>query len=298
MVLTTHARINKPITNRNYLIKFNAVLRYAALMAVSITMQMNVSLASAESGDASPKLKGLYAGVFVGSGKADNRIVDVTGFANWGQPGWTVDYSRNEGVGGLLIGRKFNTNDKIFFLESDLIFGNMTAYTKKLEPYEMQQFDRADPPIPGWIDPYNKDESAETKYNWILSLRGGAGKVVSKWTIFVTGGMAVAQITDSLTDIDFDFRPDTYMPPEFDPDDSFSTKSEKLGWVLGIGAEHQFNKSWTARLETSYFDFGKSTHYANHSKDDNCGSGGEMALCPFSITHKLKIVRFAITRSF
>ncbi len=298
MATTIHARINKQITGVNNLIQFHAVWRCAALMAVSIAMQMNTSLATAENGDALFKLKGMYTGVFVGSGQADNRIVDVKGFANWGQPGWAVDYNRSADVGGLLVGKMFSTSDKIFFLESDLIFGHMTTSTKKLEPYEKQEYNRADPPVPGWIDPYVRDESAETKYNWILSLRGGVGKVVGKSTIFVTGGMAVAQITDSLTDIDFDFRPETYIPPEFDPDDSFSTKSEKLGWVLGIGAEHQFTKGWTARLETSYFDFGKSTHYANHSKDDRCGPGNEKSLCPFSITHKLKIVRFAITRPF
>ena len=160
----------------------------------------------------------------------------------------------------------------------------------------MQEYDRADPPVPGWIDPYNKDESAETKFKWVLSLQGEAGKVFGKWTIFATGGLAVAQIADSLTDIDFDSDDNT--PHVFDPDDSFSTKSEKLGWVLGIGVERQFTKSWPARLETSYFDFGKSTHYANHSKDDRCGPGNEMSLCPFSITHKLKLVRFAITHPF
>ena len=296
--MKTYASINKRITKCNKLIQYLTVLRCAALMAVTIAMQMNASLAIAESGDTPTKLKGMYAGVFVGTGQVDNRIVDVKGFANWGQPGWAVDYNRSADVGGLLVGRKFNTSDKIFFLESDLIFGNMTASTKKLEPYEEQEYDRADPPVHGWIDPYVKDESAETNYNWILLLRGGAGKVVGKWTIFVTGGMAVAQITDSLTDIDFDFRPDTYMPLEFDPDDSFSTKSEKLGWVLGIGVESQFTKSWTARLETLYFDFGKSTHYANHFKDDRCEPGNEMSLCPYGITHKLKLVRFAITRPF
>ena len=56
-------------------------------MAVYIVMQMNASLASAESGDTPTKLKGMYAGVFVGTGQVDNRIVDVKGFANWGQPG-------------------------------------------------------------------------------------------------------------------------------------------------------------------------------------------------------------------
>ena len=78
----------------------------------------------------------------------------------------------------------FNTSDKIFFLESDLIFGNMTASTKNLEPYEVQEYDRAYPPEPGWIDPYVKDESAETNYNWILSLRAGLEKLLANGQYF------------------------------------------------------------------------------------------------------------------
>ena len=77
-------------------------------MAVSIAMQMNASLVSAESGDTPTKLKGMYAGVFVGSAQADNRIVDVTGFANWkGQPklkgmaGLSDRQSQRLVVGGL-----------------------------------------------------------------------------------------------------------------------------------------------------------------------------------------------------
>ena len=49
-----------------------------------------------------------------------------------------------------------------------------------------------------------------------MALRGGAGKVFGKWTIFATGGLAVAQIADSLTDIDFDSddnTPDMYLIP-------------------------------------------------------------------------------------
>ena len=107
-------------------------------MAVSIAMQMNASLASAESGDTPTKLKGMYAGVFVGTGQVDNRIVDVKGFANWGQPGWAVDYNRSACrrftcrqkvqyyVGGLLVGKSFfNTG----LAQKSLSFLNPTSYS-------------------------------------------------------------------------------------------------------------------------------------------------------------------------
>ena len=44
-----------------------------------------------------------YVGVFAGFGQADNRIVDVDGFANWGNPGSTVDYDTSGFIGGALI---------------------------------------------------------------------------------------------------------------------------------------------------------------------------------------------------
>ena len=87
--------------------------------------------------------------------------------------------------------------------------------------------------------------------------------------------LAVAQIADSLTDIDFDSDDNT--PHVFDPDDSFSTKSEKLGWVLGIGVERQFTKSWPARLESSYFE-------ANFAKDPNLAAGYALAFAPATQT--------------
>ena len=46
-----------------------------------------------------------YVGVFAGFGQADNRIVDVDGFANWGNPGSTVDYDTSGFIGGALIQR-------------------------------------------------------------------------------------------------------------------------------------------------------------------------------------------------
>ena len=42
--------------------------------------------------DTAVEWKGAYAGVFVGSGRAANRIIDIDGFANWGNPGWAVKY--------------------------------------------------------------------------------------------------------------------------------------------------------------------------------------------------------------
>ena len=60
-----------------------------------------------------------YVGVFAGFGQADNRIIDVDGFANWGNPGSTVDYDTSGFIGGALIGKKFKIGGVPLRIELD-----------------------------------------------------------------------------------------------------------------------------------------------------------------------------------
>ena len=41
-----------------------------------------------------------YGGVFLGAGRTENRIVDPSGFGNWGTPGRATDYDGADPVGG------------------------------------------------------------------------------------------------------------------------------------------------------------------------------------------------------
>ena len=54
---------------------------------------------------------GTYAGAFAGAGRLDNRIVDVEGFADWGNPGSRTDYAGAGAVGGLFVGKRFGIWD-------------------------------------------------------------------------------------------------------------------------------------------------------------------------------------------
>ena len=128
----------------------------------------------------------------------DNRIVDVEGFANWGNPGSTVDYDDVGFVGGALMGKKFDIGDIPFRIEIDGTFGHLSAKTNKL-------------------DPEGLDETAETEFRWNATARGGIEQAVGPATVFVTGGLSAARITNSATDIDFGAD----MPPRLDADDSF-----------------------------------------------------------------------------
>ncbi len=246
------------------------VLALPALLALA-----NGSPANAEGEDAAFDWTGSYAGIFVGSSRADNRIIDVDGFANWGNPGSAVDYDDAGFIGGALMGKKFDIGDIPFRIEIDGSLGDLSANTNRL-------------------DPEGLDETAETEFRWIATARGGIEKVVGPATIFATGGLSAARINNSVTDIDFGAD----MPPRLDADDSFRDASTEIGWVIGAGVEVSMANAWTLRLEGSYLDFGRSAHYVNHSGDARCGPGNPRRPCPYTIENNLGVVRLAIIRQF
>ena len=258
--------------------------RHAVVVLPALAMLGNAGSVSAGSDGATFDWTGTYAGVFAGAGRADNRIVDVDGFANWGNPGWAVDYDDAGFAGGALIGKKFEFDGVPFRIELDGTFGNMSAKTDR-------------------IDPRGRDETAESKFRWIATARLGVEEAVGPATVFAAAGLAAARIDNSLTDLDRgcvpvgdpDCRP---TPWRADPDDSFYGGSTEIGWVIGVGVETSLDDAWTLRLEGSYLDFGKSTHYANHSGDGRCGPGGLRRPCAYSVENRLGIVRLAVIRWF
>ena len=249
--------------------------RHAALALLVLVILPSAGPANAGSGDAVFDWTGTYAGVFAGSGRTDNRIVDVEGFANWGNPGWAVDYDDAGFVGGVLMGKKFETGGVPFRIEFDGTFGGLSAASNKL-------------------DPEGLDETVETEFRWIATARVGVEQAVGPATVFASGGLAVTRVANSVTDIDFG----PGMPTRMDPDDSFRDGSTEVGWVVGAGVEAPLSDAWTLRLEGSYLDFGHSTHYVNRSGDGRCGPGNSRRPCPYDIEHEFGMVRLALICRF
>ena len=126
------------------------------------------------------------------------------------------------------------------------------------------------------LDPVGLDETVDSRFVWIASARAGVERTLGTATVFVTGGVAVSRIANSVVDIDF--GPD--MPTQEDPDDSFRDRSTEVGWVIGAGIEVPLPDSWALRLEGSHLDFGRETHRVNHSGGGRCGPGGVRKPCP------------------
>ena len=243
--------------------------------------------ARADDGAATVGVAGTYAGVFAGLGRADNRIVDVDGFSNWGNPGWAVDYDDTGFAGGALIGRRFEIGGMPLRVELDGTFGDMSATTNRIDPG----------------NPDDPDETVESEFQWIATARAGVERAVGAATVFASAGLALARIENALTDLDRgldrSFDPPRPTPWRMDPDDSFRDGSTEFGWVIGAGVETSLSDAWTLRLEGSYLDFGESTHHANRSGDNRCcGAGTPRRPVSYRIENRLGIVRLALIHRF
>ena len=230
---------------------------------------------------------GTYAGVFAGSGRADNRIVDVDGFSNWGNPGWAVDYYDAGFAASALLGRKLEIGGVPLRVELDGTFGDMSANTNRIDPG----------------NPDDPDETVESEFRWIATARAGVERTIGPATLFVSAGLAAARIENALTDLDRgldrSFDPPRPTPWRMDPDDSFRDGSTELGWVIGAGVETSLSDAWTLRLEGSYLDFGEGVHHANRSGDDRCcGAGSPRRPVSYRIENRLGIVRLGIVYRF
>ena len=221
---------------------------------------------------------GVYAGAFAGFGRISNRLVDVSGFANWGNPGSRLGYRDTGPVGGLLVGRKFDAGSMRARIEFDAALGKISAGTRRL-------------------DPTCTDEAAESKLRWVASLRAGIEETVGNATVFVTGGPALARIVNSVTDTDYSGTTCLERDLRLDADDSFRKRSTGLGLALGAGVEAPLANGWMLRFEASWLDFGRDTYFVNRSGNNACGRGGPRAPCPYTIENRLTILRLAIVRN-
>ncbi|MDE0159941.1 MAG: outer membrane beta-barrel protein [Candidatus Dadabacteria bacterium] len=216
-----------------------------------------------------------YAGVFIGPGSMKNRITDVDGFADKGNSGSVSKYDDTGFVGGVIVGRKFDVGGLTLRMELDGTLTNVSASTNKL-------------------DPENLDETAGSEFSWIVSARGGVEQAVGCVTVFVTIGLAFADISNSVTDID-----PSDSGSVMDPDDSFGKDSTEVGWVVGAGAEAALSDAWALRLEGLHMDFGESTHLVNRSADNRCcGPKTPRRAVSYEVENRLSTARLAIIRRF
>ena len=244
-----------------------------------IVMAVNALPAFAGSEGRTSGWAGTYAGAFAGAGRPDNRIVDVDGFADWGNPGSRTGYAGAGAVGGLLVGKRFGIGGVRFRVEADAMFGDLSAGTNRL-------------------DPGCTDEAAASRFRWIATVRVGVEETIGDVGVFVSGGPALARIVNSVTDTDYSGSTCLERDLRLDADDSFRRVSTEVGWAIGAGFEMPLAARWALRFDGSYLDFGSETYRVNLSGNNSCGPGGARTACRYTVRNRLGVVRLGIVYRF
>jgi outer membrane immunogenic protein len=88
--------------------------------------------------------------------------------------------------------------------------------------------------------------TCQSENTWFATFRGRIGYAPNNWMFYITGGLAIGGVKNSLT--------------------SFSVKSEsttRVGWTFGGGIEYLVNPNWTVGVEALYVDLGDSSTFVS-----------------------------------
>lgn len=96
-----------------------------------------------------------------------------------------------------------------------------------------------------------------SEHNALGTFRGRLGFAGGSWLIYATGGLAVGNVTHSVTEV---LSPGVTCPVA--PSVTCRTGSDdvtKWGWTVGAGVEWMFARNWSIGAEYLYVDLGRST---------------------------------------
>ena len=257
----------------------NAAMRRVFVTSMALILVVGGASTRAEDPGSAFDWGRTYAGLIIGSGLTQNRLVDVDGFANEGHPGSVSEYDDQGFAWGALAGSRFEFAGTPLRVEVDATFGDLSASTNRL-------------------DPTCSDESAEAIYHWVTTARAAIEESLGGATVYATAGLAVARVDNSVTDLDF-VGACLNPPLTRDADDSFTSGSTEIGWVVGVGVETALTDGWKLRLDGSYFDFGRNSYYVNRSGEGQCcGNGTPRRPVRYQVENSLGIVRLGLIRRF
>ncbi|WP_419947597.1 outer membrane protein [Candidatus Palauibacter sp.] len=256
----------------------NLVERALASALISLLATMGVvGVAQAQDGTDGSGQAGSYIGAFAGLGSLDVRMTDLDGFTGSnGVPGQAFEYDDAGLAAGVVAGRYFNLGRVRLLFEADGAFSGVSATA-------------------GQLDPAGMDETAAAELRWAGTARIGVRRSLGRVGLFVAGGVSVAGISNSFTDLD----PGTDDRLQLDPDDSFDERPTRVGWVAGVGVEAPVAGAWTLRLEGLYNDFGETVHQAENRRDVNagvCGPAGLPSPCRYGFDQRLALLRLVLVR--
>ena len=127
-------------------------------------------------------------------------------------------------------------------------------------------------------DAYEGYRAIESSLNWMATLRGRAGIATGESLLYLTGGLAVADI-----DLWHDYLPGP-------TDERFDLGGTHVGWTAGIGAEHMLTERGSLKMEALYTSFGeKRGDIADGSTCDGGFGSGICKMAGYNNTVTLKV---------
>ncbi len=148
--------------------------------------------------------------------------VGINGGGGWGRsntsaPFASGGFNTSGGVVGGTIGYNWQAGQTVFGLEGDIDWSNIRGSSS-----------------------CGVGLSCETKNSWLGTARGRVGYAFDRFMPYVTGGLAVGDIKNSVSGFG-------------------SSTATKAGWTLGGGLEAALTGPWTAKVEYLYVDLGRGT---------------------------------------
>jgi len=94
---------------------------------------------------------------------------------------------------------------------------------------------------------FSSQATFQAKVDWLATFRGRMGLAVDDTLVYITGGLALAELKSSAG----------FTGPE----GGFNTGLSKVqaGWVAGLGVEHKLNQNWSVFSELLYYDLGRAS---------------------------------------
>ncbi|QCK86869.1 porin family protein [Phreatobacter aquaticus] len=162
---------------------------------------------------------GFYAGLNVGLGSVNTNLSALTG--------GNLAGTATAFVGGGQIGYNHQINNIVLGIEGDLgYFGAQ----RRGAPINFGAF----------------AAQFAWRTTWDASIRGRLGVAVDRTLLYVTGGVAFADLRVSQTDITNNIV-------------LASQTQVRAGWTVGAGVEHALTPNWTVRAEYLYANYGSRT---------------------------------------
>ena len=139
-------------------------------------------------------------------------------------------------TGGIQAGYNWQMNSMVLGLEADFDYMGFRGSTTNGAVYPC-------------CAPTAFTINQSVKTDWLFTFRPRLGWAVNNWLIYVTGGLAVAQVKG-----DFLFT-DTFATAN----ESASINKTRAGWALGGGVEWGVAGPWSFKAEYLHVDFGSES---------------------------------------